>query len=107
MGHMNWCPSQIDPTSPTQQRAIAIHEMAHALGFNPQGYVRFRDELGYPRTPRTATGEVSPEYDVQVNFPCDDEDDGVPLWQFTPAESELPHVSPSLRSHSPRICGAH
>lgn len=55
VGYANFCPSKLSTSAAdwADQRATAVHELIHALGFNRDSWSLFRDEDGVtPRTPR-------------------------------------------------------
>ncbi|KAL1503975.1 hypothetical protein AB1Y20_010391 [Prymnesium parvum] len=60
LGDINFCPSALstDPLVLPEQRATAIHEAFHALGFSRSSWALFRYADGTPRTPRDADGLV-------------------------------------------------
>lgn len=94
MGRLNWCPGKISTAAADHpsQVAVAKHEVAHALGFSSKSFPLFRDELGYPRTPRESDGEVA-EAQVQ-KYTCSA--NGEELSAEMPATSE-----PRARSSRP------
>ncbi|XP_059612345.1 leishmanolysin-like peptidase isoform X1 [Phlebotomus argentipes] len=53
-GHANLCPQSISTKPQELQTLLSTvkHEILHALGFSVSLYAFFRDEKGYPRTPR-------------------------------------------------------
>eukprot|EP00966_Prymnesium_polylepis_P104242 2414192-Prymnesium_polylepis.1 len=59
LGDVNFCPSSVsaDPAQLSDQRATAVHELLHALGFTSSSWALFRDDTGQPRTRRDADGK--------------------------------------------------
>lgn len=53
-GHANLCPESINTKEQELQTLLSTvkHEILHALGFSVSLYAFFRDEKGFPRTPR-------------------------------------------------------
>lgn len=65
------CPTAIDTDTNEweSQFGVAMHELAHALGFSSSSWPLFRDQDGTPRTPRD-TGypfQVASQYYMYVN----------------------------------------
>ena len=70
LGDVNFCPSRVstDPAQMAEQKATAVHELLHALGFTSSSWALFRYEDGTPRTPRDANGRVP----VSTSYQCPD-----------------------------------
>ena len=62
LGHANFCPSQLSTAASDweEQRATAVHELLHALGFSSDSWALFRRDDGTPYTARDANGDVVP-----------------------------------------------
>jgi leishmanolysin-like peptidase len=61
-GRVNFCPRNLDVTADrwAAQLGVAVHELAHALGFSSQSWYLFRD-TDAARTPRTARDSRFPD----------------------------------------------
>ena len=71
-GRINFCPAALD-TSPDDwhfQLSVAMHEMAHALGFTDSSFPLFRAPDGTPRTPRWDYDPTQPALRFQVAYTC-------------------------------------
>ena len=62
LGHANFCPSQLSTAASDwdEQRATAVHELLHALGFSSDSWALFRRDDGTPYTARHAHGDGVP-----------------------------------------------
>jgi leishmanolysin-like peptidase len=81
VGHANFCPKHVKSEESAQANQIetAVHELAHALGFEGSSIAYFRDESGAPRTARdphhghpmdvelTAAGGANPYFTCPAN----------------------------------------
>lgn len=58
MGYVNFCPGavNINASEYHRQHRVALHEIAHALGFSAQSWPRFRTPSGEPRTSPLSRG---------------------------------------------------
>lgn len=71
-GRANFCPANLDenPEEWDGQLGVAIHEMAHALGFSATSWPLFRN-TDADRTPRTARDSRYPDQPAQsVTYSC-------------------------------------
>lgn len=69
------------PEAFAEQRAVAIHELFHALGFSASSWAYFRNADGTPKTPRDANGQP-----VFTTYTCPD---GVARTVQVPANNTL------------------
>eukprot|EP00325_Prymnesiales_sp_UTEX-LB-985_P030836 CAMPEP_0174730688 /NCGR_PEP_ID=MMETSP1094-20130205/56100_1 /TAXON_ID=156173 /ORGANISM="Chrysochromulina brevifilum, Strain UTEX LB 985" /LENGTH=310 /DNA_ID=CAMNT_0015932975 /DNA_START=48 /DNA_END=977 /DNA_ORIENTATION=+ len=58
MGHANFCPDALDPGASAwnEQKATAVHELLHALGFSSGSWPLFRNADGTAQTARGSDG---------------------------------------------------
>ena len=71
-GRINFCPSALDTSADAWhfQLSVAMHEMAHALGFTDSSFPLFRAPDGSPRTPRWDYDPTQPALRFQVAYTC-------------------------------------
>jgi leishmanolysin-like peptidase len=91
-GRVNFCPSALDTNAANVESEIgvALHEVAHALGFSATSWFLFRDELGNPRTPRDPR---YPDYPDESTYGREFSCGGVDIFNYLPSDNTVAYVS--------------
>ncbi|KAL5517551.1 hypothetical protein EMCRGX_G003113 [Ephydatia muelleri] len=67
-GMINFCPGEMLQATIESMIAVAKHEIIHSLGFSPYYFAFYRDQNGFPRTPRdpytNLPSVVNGQYDI-------------------------------------------
>ena len=92
VGSINFCPGVIQPSADPAQvandKAVALHEMIHVVGFSMTLFSYFRDSAGNPRTPRCPDAAGCTEADQPGDPPYDTSTDSYVLSDATVAVAD-------------------